>query len=106
MPQATRAEVYAAIDSEREYQDSLSRNIVNKEGDPTFSPMTNLCIIDELCAQMKAEFYKNPGHPPMDYMRKIAATATRTMEAFGAPEREVPQEGSTVRTGSKSGIEC
>lgn len=84
---ATRAEVYSAIDSERDYQDSLARNVVNKKGNPTFSPMTNLCIIDDLCAQMKAEFYRNPGHPPLDYMRKIAATAVRTMEHFGAPAR-------------------
>lgn len=83
----TRDDVYKAIDSERDYQDSLSRNVVNKEGDPTFSPMTNLAIIEELCARMKSDFYDKPGHPDMSYMRKIAGTAVRAMEAFGAPER-------------------
>lgn len=82
-----RKAAYAAIDSERDYQDELGRNAVNRESDPTFSPMTNLAIIEELCARMKSEFYEKPGHPSMDYMRKIAATAVRTMEAFGAPKR-------------------
>jgi len=82
-----RKNAYAAIDTERDYQDGLSRNVVNREADPSFSPITNLVIIQELCAQMQADFYKNPGHPPMDYMRKIAATAVRSMEAFGSPKR-------------------
>lgn len=82
-----REEVYAAIDSERNYQDALSRNVVNREGDPTFSPITNLSIIQELCARMQREFYERPGHPDLAYMRKIAATAVRTMETFGAPRR-------------------
>lgn len=83
----TRSEVYAAIDSERDYQDSLNRNVVNREGDPTFSPITNLAIIQELCARMQREFYDKPGHPDLGNMRKIAATAVRTMETFGAPRR-------------------
>lgn len=82
-----RHAAYKAIDSERDYQDALARNVVNREGDQTFSPMTNLAIIEEMCARMKSEFYDNPGHPPLDYMRKIAATAVRTMETFGAPVR-------------------
>lgn len=84
----SRLDVYAAIDSERDYQDSLARNEVNREDDPTFSPITNLVIIQELCARMQAEFYSKPGHPSPDYMRKIAATAVRTMETFGAPHRQ------------------
>ena len=84
-----RSDVYIAIDGERDYQDSLERNEVNQESAPTFSPMTNLAIIEELCARMKSEFYDKPGHPSMDYMRKIAATAVRAMEAFGAPKRQL-----------------
>lgn len=82
-----RTEVYAAIDTERDYQDALARNVVNREGDPTFSPITNLVIIQELCARMQKDFYDNPGHPDMNNMRKIAGTAVRAMEAFGAPVR-------------------
>ena len=82
-----REMAFAAIDTERDYQEGLERNTVNHAGDPTFSPITNLAIIEVICADMKAEFYKNPGHPSMDHMRKIAATAVRTMETFGAPKR-------------------
>ena len=83
-----RKAAYKAIDTERDYQEELSRNAVNRADDPTFSPMTNLAIIEEICARMKSEFYEKPGHPSMDYMRKIGATAVRTMEAFGAPTRD------------------
>jgi hypothetical protein len=83
-----RKAAYRAIDTERDYQEELSRNAVNRTDDPTFSPITNLAIIEEICARMKSEFYEKPGHPSMDYMRKIAATAVRTMEAFGAPVRD------------------
>lgn len=83
-----RKTVYAAIDTERDYQESLTRNVANREGQDTFSPMANLAIIEELCSRMKAEFYDMPGEPDMAYMRKIAATAVRTMESFGAPERD------------------
>lgn len=89
-----RTTVFKAINTERDYQESLSRNVVNREGDPTFSPMTNLAIIEELCARMKSDFYDHPGHPSMDSMRKIAATAVRTMEHFGAPERVTRQENA------------
>jgi hypothetical protein len=82
-----RTEVYEAIDTERDYQDSLARNVVNREGDPTFSPITNLVIIQEICSRMQKDFYENPGHPDMANMRKIAGTAVRAMEAFGAPRR-------------------
>lgn len=83
-----REAAYAAIDSERDYQDLLGRNVVNHEGEPTFSPITNLVIIEELCARMRQDFYDNPGHPDPAHMRKIAATAVRNMETFGAPLRE------------------
>lgn len=89
---SSRSQVYEAIDSERDYQDSLERNSVNREDHYTFSPMTNLAIIEEICTRAKAEFYDKPGHPDPSYMRKIAATAVRAMESFGAPLRSVPKE--------------
>lgn len=93
---ATREEAYAAIDSERDYQDSLSRNVVNREGHSGFSPISNLAIIEELGQRMKADFYDNPDNPDPAFMRKIAATAVRTMESFGAPMRETPEEEQPV----------
>jgi len=77
-----RAEVYAAIDSERAYQDTLVRNDVLDQ-----SPMEQLALIEYICAQMKADWYNNPGYPKLDYVRKIAGIAVRCMEMHGAPQR-------------------
>ena len=79
---ASRADVYDAIDSEREYQGSLPRNDVKNQ-----TPMEHLAIIERVVGDMKDAWYDNPGQPPMDYMRKIAAVAVRCMEQHGAPRR-------------------
>lgn len=81
--EATRQEVYAAIDSERAYQEFLSRNAVKFQ-----QPMEQLAIIRRICRDMEDAWYENPGQPEMDFMRKIAATAVRCMEQHGAPVRD------------------
>lgn len=78
-----RSEVYKVIDSERDYQNSLPRNDVKDQ-----RPMEHLAIIQRICRDMEDAWYDEPGHPPMDYMRKIAATAVRCMEQWGANPRE------------------
>jgi hypothetical protein len=80
-----RSEVYKAIDSERDYQDALARNDVKEQ-----TPMEHLAIIQEICQRMQAHWYDVAGQPPMDFMRKIAATAVRCMEQHGAPLYERP----------------
>lgn len=81
---AARQDVYYAIDTERTYQESLVRNDVKLQ-----RPMEQLAIIEELCSRMKSHWYDVAGDPPMDFMRKIAATAVRSMEQHGAPKRVV-----------------
>lgn len=78
----TRQEVFDAINSERDYQDALSRNAVKDQ-----QPLEQLAIIRRICRDMEDAWYENPGQPPMDFMRKIAATAVRCMEQHGAPKR-------------------
>lgn len=80
---ARRSDVYYAIDSERDYQAQLVRNDLKHQ-----SPMEALGIIEEICARMRAAFYDNVGQPSMDYVRKIAGVAVRTMEDHGAPQRK------------------
>lgn len=77
-----RTEVYAAIDSERQYQQQLARNDVKEQ-----NPMEHLAIIRRICRDMEDHWYDKPGQPPMDYMRKIAGVAVRCMEQHGAPLR-------------------
>lgn len=79
---AARETVYAAIDTERAYQNRLERNTVQKQ-----RPMEQLALIRRICRDMEDHWYDQPGQPPMDYMRKIAAVAVRAMEEHGAPER-------------------
>lgn len=80
---ATRQEVYAAIDSERNYQDQLPRNDMKEQ-----AQLEQLTIIKRIVRDIEDWFYEQPGLPPMDFMRKIAAVAVRSMEQHGAPKRE------------------
>lgn len=79
---ATRQEVYAAIDSEREYQNTLARNDVKNQ-----TPMEQAALIRFLLTELDRMWYQNPGYPPMDIFRKIAGVAVRSMEEHGAPKR-------------------
>lgn len=80
MNKATRQEVYAAIDSERDYHTTLARNDVKFQ-----QPMEQLAIIRRIVRDMEDHWYDKPGQPPMDFMRKIAGVAVRCMEQHGAP---------------------
>ena len=73
-----RTRVYQAIDTEREYQHNLARNIIKRQ-----TPMEHLAIISKICRDMEEDWYNNPGQPPMSHMRKIAAVAVRCMEEHG-----------------------
>lgn len=79
---ATREEVYAAIDTERDYQDNLERNQVRDQ-----RPLEQLSLIRHIINQIDEEFYTVPGQPGMDKVRKIAGIAVRMLEEHGAPCR-------------------
>jgi hypothetical protein len=79
---ATRAEVYEAVDSERAYQGTLERNVIKD-----IRPLEHIAIIEKIIADLKNDYYHNPGPVDLNYIRKIAATAVRVMEEHGAPKR-------------------
>lgn len=79
---ATKLEVYAALDSERKYQDGLERNAVKPQ-----RPMEQVALIRHMLRQIDAEWYNQPGQPSMDIIRKIGALCVRMMEEHGAPKR-------------------
>lgn len=81
---ATRTEVYEALDSERDYQNSLERNVIKD-----IRPLEHIAIIEHIIGQLKADYYSKPGPVDLNYVRKIAATAVRVMEEHGAPKRLV-----------------
>lgn len=77
-----REEVYRAIDTERNYQESLARNTTTDQ-----RPLEQVALIEEVIRQAKQDWYNNPGAFDMNYMRKIAGIAVRCMEQHGAIRR-------------------
>lgn len=92
----TRQEVYAALDSERSYQQNLRRKGILTDGavGKIHTPMEHLATLRTIIRQMEDAFYSYSGSAvpegktAMDFMRKIGATAVRAMEQHGAPLRE------------------
>jgi hypothetical protein len=91
---AKRSEVYAAIDSEREYHSHVKR-----DGHATNLALgwgrhwaMDLITIEEIAQRIKRHGYDHVGTPPMDFFRKIAAVAVHTMEKYGAPKRELKEQ--------------
>lgn len=87
-PPASRADVYAAIDSERAYQNSLGgdrrepREINHSVGD-------YLTMLRFYVTKADQAWTDNPGtDAAMNVIRKIAGIAVRAMEEHGAPRRE------------------
>jgi len=90
-PRTSRQEVYAAIDSEREYQDRIWR----LQEDPSFA---NELTIGEFVLLVQAYVDKaritwvdepKPETETLHIMRKIAGIAVNCMEQHGAPHREI-----------------
>lgn len=82
-----RNEVFRAIDSERDYQEALSRNTKKLQ-----EPLEHLAVIRRICRDMEDSWYNVPGEADMNFMRKIAGVAVRAMEQHGAPYREVKRD--------------
>lgn len=78
----SRAVVYTAIDSERNYQESLVRNDSTDQ-----RPLEQLALIRHILTEIDADWYMNPGPVDMGKIRKIAGIAVRCMEQHGAPAR-------------------
>lgn len=86
---AERSEVYAAIDSERNYQDERFPAINGFSA----TPEGFLLVVEELLAQARTHVTQGRLPPLGDgsdilvFLRKIGATAVRAMEQYGAPKR-------------------
>ncbi len=87
---ATRAEVYAALDSERDYQQI--------RWDGHFHPPESYCLfMEDYLQQARHQASRTDFSDPMalreylDTIRKVTALGVACMEAFGALKRFVPQ---------------
>jgi hypothetical protein len=84
-----RNEVYAAIDTERAYQNNLWPQD-NRPGVP--NPLTIgefLLLIEEYTTRARAEWTaeKKPEEKTLHFIRKIAGITVNCMEQHGAPHR-------------------
>lgn len=88
-PMASREDVYAAIDSERDYQ---NRGAGNAQRDPAKPPMTTaeyILLMEQCLSDAREAFY----HPQLQkfvtsHVRKVAALGVACMENHGAPHRK------------------
>lgn len=77
--------VYAAIDSERDYQDALS---YERTDGSIKSVGDYLTMLRHYLDEANHEWVMNPGdEPALHSIRKVAAIAVRCMEEHGAPNR-------------------
>jgi hypothetical protein len=81
---STRAEVYAALDTERNYQD-------RKYATHRHTPGEWLLIMEKLLADAKKAWYTNcdaPTEQVLHEIRQVTATGVAALEQYGAPPRK------------------
>lgn len=87
----TRADVYKAIDTEREYQDALGQDRVRDPGNSrALSQGEALVLIRHYLRAAEDAWTKNPGESVVEtshVLRKIAAICVRDGEKYGMPYR-------------------
>lgn len=85
---ATRQEVYAAIDSERDYQDRIWRNAAGDGPNPLEVGEAILAMEDYLEQARKIWCREHkPCAQSLEFVRKVAGLAVSCMEQHGAPPR-------------------
>lgn len=86
---ATRQEVYAAVDTERDYQDAQKGNAKRHEGQPPMMPGEYLLCMEKCLHDAREMWYKpDGGEACLDFVRKVTALGVSCMELHGAPKRE------------------
>lgn len=90
-----RDRVYAAIDSERDYQDRVwAENAGKVAGAQVRTVAEELLMLEEYVSKARAAWTVAPRSAEVlittDILRKCAGICVRAMENHGAPERVVP----------------
>jgi len=84
-----REDVYAAIDSERDYQDAGKGN-ANRHANALdrFLPGEIILCMEKCLADAREAWYKPDGGTAcLPFIRKVAGLAVLAMENYGAPKR-------------------
>lgn len=90
---ATRAEVYNAIDSERDYQTRVWReNAGLSPTEPVRTVAEELLMLEDYVARARTAWTNAPRETEVaittDILRKCAGICVRALENHGAPERQ------------------
>lgn len=84
-----RADVYAAVDSERNYQDAGAGNAKRHEGQPQMTPGEIILCMEKCLVDARTAWYAPDGGTAcLPHIRKVTALGVQAMEVFGAPVRE------------------
>jgi len=85
----TRADVFVAINTERDYQDDQQGNAKRHEGQPSMTPGEFILCMEKCLADARDAWYKPDGGTAcLDYVRKVSALGVQCMEYHGAPHRK------------------
>lgn len=89
---ATRQEVYAAIDTEREYQDARRGNSARDDVEDNRDLGSLITLIDVYLDKAKVAF--SGPHPrgrenTVEILRKVVGLGVLAMERYGAPKRNL-----------------
>lgn len=86
--QRARNQVYAAVDSERDYQDAGRGNAKRHEGMPPMTPGEYILCMERCLHAAREAWYKPKGGVAcLDDIRKVTALGVSCMELHGAPFR-------------------
>jgi hypothetical protein len=87
----TRDEVYAAIDSERDYQDRMTEDSARPDMINNLSPGDHLLAMEHALLQARTAWYagSSPHPEAAEYVRKVAGLAVAWMERNSAPKRKM-----------------
>lgn len=83
-----REKAYAAIDSERDYQDAQRGNAKRHENQPPMTPGELILCMEKCLHDARVAWYAPDGGTVcLDHIRKVAALGVQALERFGAPVR-------------------
>ena len=85
-----RSDIYAAIESERAYQNSLWKDPAHPEHSNPLEIGEFILLIEEYAMKARKEWSEEskPEVAALNTIRKIAGIAVNCMEQHGAPQRE------------------
>lgn len=87
----SRQEAYAALDSERDFQDRMTADPSRPDMVENFSAGDALLAMEHNIAEARRAWYRDSGPDfaaTAEFVRKVGGLSVKFMEQFSAPKRE------------------